>query len=129
MSPRRLLVFVVVAPAAALVVYAAGLAWTAVTLDDGLDRLPVDLRGRAAQALDSAHVGCNENPLLRLWIRKLRLETFEPTPDRCPLDEATSNFRAVVQAYGPFGLPLRTFRGDCQSWMCTDMPEGTSGAR
>jgi hypothetical protein len=59
-----------------------------------------------------------DNPLARLVVTGLRVVRIEHLPGNCPPNEAKRgyshmDYRAELRAYGPFGIPLRTYYGLC----------------
>lgn len=104
----------------AAALFAAGVGIAApYAVPDGVDdfRGPVERRV-AAEALLLAEIACLDHPLAglvtpRVRVRKVWLERGSCEVMRGASGLAGSDWRATVRAYGPFGVPLRSFAATC----------------
>lgn len=121
MAIRRVSKFVAKLTGALAVVWLAlrlvGTYWTARAVDDGLTAFSEPLRSAAQDALDTAIIGCRDNPIVRLiHPRKLRVEEVRPDP-RCDRSPRRSGYVVTIRAYGPFATPRETITDWCGGGM------------
>jgi hypothetical protein len=87
-------------------------------IGDGVERFadPVH-RAVAGEAVDVVGAVCLSNPASRVLARAIRVSKVETVSGSCTVGpapaDATADMRAIVRAYGPFGIPIRSVTATC----------------